>query len=255
MPARPWSRIEFGSAGGVLEFFAAAGPSGLRCGKPEPPMSASPITGPTTIDPLPAALRALAARGEPRRYRKGVLLIQEGDRGDTLYIVLSGSVKAYSVDERDREIVYGIYEAGQYFGEMSFDGGPRSASVITLEPTQCVAVTRQALRAHIAADPDFALELLGRVISRAREATRIARDLAFLGVYERLVRLFDGLADPAAADGTRLLPRRLTHQEIANRICASREMVTRILKDLQTGGFVVPEGAGWRLPKALPQRW
>jgi len=249
------SRIEFGSADGVLEFFAAVGPSGLRCGKPVPPMPASPTTGPTTIERLPGALRALAARGEPRRYRKGVLLIQEGDRGDTLFIVLSGSVKAYSVDERDREIVYGVYAAGDYFGEMSLDGGPRSASVITLEPTQCVAITRQTLRAHIAADPDFAIELLGRVISRAREATRIARELAFLGVYERLVRLLDALAAPATADGTRLLAKRLTHQDIANRICSSREMVTRILKDLQTGGFVVPEGAGWRLPKALPQRW
>jgi CRP/FNR family cyclic AMP-dependent transcriptional regulator len=248
------SRIEFGSADGVLEFFAVSGPPGPRCGKPVPPMSASPSNGLATIEQLPGALRALAARGEPRRYRKGVLLIQEGDRGDTLYIVLSGSVKAYSVDERDREIVYGIYSAGHCFGEMSLDGGLRSASVITLEPTQCVAITRQTLRDHIAVDPDFAIELLGRVISRAREATRIARELAFLGVYERLVRLLDGLATPAP-DGARVLPRRLTHQDIANRICSSREMVTRILKDLQTGGYIVPDGPGWRLPKALPQRW
>src|SRR5689334_1294257 len=100
----------------------------------------------TLADPSwPETLRTLVARGEPRRYRKGTLLIQEGDIGETLFIVLSGRVRAFSTNERDREIVYGDYGAGEYLGEMSLDGGPRSASVITLEPTVCVVITRKTL--------------------------------------------------------------------------------------------------------------
>ncbi len=94
------------------------------------------------------ALRALAQCGELRRYRKGVLLIQEGDRGDTLYIILSGSVKAFSTDQRDREITYGTYGPGQYLGEMSLDGGPRSASVISARSSRArpCASTLRAIR-------------------------------------------------------------------------------------------------------------
>ncbi|HET9978396.1 MAG TPA: cyclic nucleotide-binding domain-containing protein, partial [Burkholderiaceae bacterium] len=82
----------------------------------------------TTV--LSPALRALAARGAPRSYRKGTLIIEEGTQGDTLYLLLSGRVRAFSSDARGREVVYGVYGAGDYFGEMSLDGGPRSASVI-----------------------------------------------------------------------------------------------------------------------------
>lgn len=217
-------------------------------------MRPSPSAPPPSIDSLPAPLRTLAARGEPRRYRKGTLLIQEGEHGDTLFIVLGGKVKAFSVDERDREIVYGVYGAGEYLGEMSLDGGPRSASVITLEATTCVVITRHSLRAHIAANPEFAFELLERVIHRARLATRSARDLALLDVYGRVVHLLDDLT-VRHPDGTRVIATRLTHQEIANRVGSSREMISRIFKDLLAGGFVVVQGVGWILPKALPPRW
>ena len=203
---------------------------------------------------LPAPLRTLAARGEPRRYRKGTLLISEGDHGDTLFIVLSGRVKAFSTDERDREIVYGVYGAGEYLGEMSLDGGPRSASVITLEPTVCVVITRHTLREHIAANPEFAFELIARVIHRARVATQSARSMALLDVYGRVVQLLDELAAPQP-DGRRLIAERLTHAEIASRVGCSREMVSRLLKDLERGGHLLSAGSGWGLPRRLPPHW
>jgi CRP/FNR family cyclic AMP-dependent transcriptional regulator len=210
------------------------------------PVAAKPV--------VPESLRTLVARGEPRRYRKGTLLIQEGELGDTIYIVLSGKVKAFSVDERDREIVYGIYGPGEYLGEMSLDGGPRSASVITLEPTACAVVTRQTLREHIAANPEFAFELLTRVIHRARVATQNARNMALLDVYERVVRLLEGLAR-RQADGTRTIAERLTHLEIAGRVGCSREMVSRLMKDLERGAYLTRNSVGWILSDALPQRW
>ena len=217
-------------------------------------MQASPPLPTDPLTELPAPLRTLASRGEPRRYRKGTLLIQEGDQGDTLFIILSGRVKAFSTDERDREIVYGVYGPGEYLGEMSLDGGPRSASVITLEATVCVVITRHTLREHIAANPEFAFELLGRVIRRARLATQSARSMALLDVYGRVVGLLNELS-VAQPDGARLIADRLTHQQIASRVGCSREMVSRLMKDLESGGYLAVAGRQMRLLRKLPSRW
>jgi CRP/FNR family cyclic AMP-dependent transcriptional regulator len=203
---------------------------------------------------VPESLRTLVARGQPRRYRKGTLLIQEGELGDTIYIVLSGKVKAFSVDERDREIVYGVYGPGEYLGEMSLDGGPRSASVVTLEATACAVVTRQTLRDHIAANPEFAFELLARVIHRARMATQSARNMALMDVYGRVVLLLQQLA-VEQADGTALIRDRLTHQDIASRVGCSREMVSRLLKDLERGQHIEHRHDGLALSSRLPEHW
>jgi CRP/FNR family cyclic AMP-dependent transcriptional regulator len=205
-------------------------------------------------DTLPATLRGLAARGTPRRYPKGVMLIHEGDVGDMLFIVVSGRVKAFSTDDGEREIVYGVYGAGEYIGEMSLDGGPRSASVITLEPTVCVMITRHTLSQHIAAHPEFAFELLERVIRRARMATLSARNMALLDVYGRVVRLLDELAVPQA-DGRRIISPRLKHAEMAHRVGCSREMISRLMKDLENGGYVVPAKNAWLLERPMPARW
>jgi CRP/FNR family transcriptional regulator, cyclic AMP receptor protein len=209
-----------------------------------------PLSNPLFSD----SLRALARRGEVRRYRKGTVLIEEGDRGDTIYIVLSGRLRAYASGDRGREITYGVYGPGEYLGEMSLDGGPRSASVETLEPSQCSVVTRQTLREHIAEQPEFAFELLSKVIRRARSATHGAKQLALNDVYGRLAALLNEQA-VARPDGGREIAERLTHRDIANRLGCSREMVSRLLKDLEVGGYIEPSGASLRIAKALPARW
>lgn len=204
--------------------------------------------------PLDARLRALAARGSLRRYRKDALLIQEGDTGDTLYIVLSGRLRSFSQDLQGREITYAIVGPGQFVGEMSLDGGPRCASVTAIEDTVCAAVDRDTLQRFIAIEPAFAFELLAVVIGRARRATESTRALALMDVYERIVQLIDATAEPAD-DGARIVRERLTHQEMANRIGASREMVSRIMKDLSTGGYVEPVGKGLVVRRVLPPSW
>jgi CRP/FNR family transcriptional regulator, cyclic AMP receptor protein len=212
-------------------------------------------TDPPDLNVLPVALRALAARGTPRSYRKGTLIIEEGTQGDTLYLLLAGRVKAFSSDARGREMVYGVYGAGDYFGEMSLDGGPRSASVMAETLCSCAVLTRQTLREHIKAEPEFAFELIARVIGRARLATQSARSMALLDTYGRLVQLLESAA-VAQADGTRAVGGGLTHAAIAARIGCSREMVSRLLKDLVAGGYV--QVAADRLllkPRSLPLRW
>ncbi len=203
---------------------------------------------------LPAPLRDLAAQGTLRRYRANTTLIEEGDRGDSLFVVLSGSLRIFCADPNGREITLAIYGPGEYVGEMSLDGGPRSASVSTEEASVCAVVSGEALRQHLAACPEFTLELIQRLIRRTRLATESARSLALLDAYGRLVRLFDGLA-AARADGTRVLAQRLTHREIAQRIGCSRELVSRLLKDLQQGGYVALEAQRYALLRKLPAKW
>jgi CRP/FNR family cyclic AMP-dependent transcriptional regulator len=202
----------------------------------------------------PESLRALVVRGDLRRYRKGTILIQEGDVGNTLFVVLQGRVKVYCVDNNDKEITFGVFGAGEYFGEMALDGGPRSASVITLEPTVCAVVHRQALLDFIAERPEFSFEMLSKVIQRLRMATRDARNLAFIDVYGRITRLINELATPRL-DGLRAVAERITHQEIASRAGCSREMVSRILKDLVNGGYIALQDRRIVLLAKLPQRW
>jgi len=206
------------------------------------------------IAALSDSLRPLAQRGEVKRFRKGQRLIEEGSLGDTLFVILAGRLRAYSADDRGRQIVYGVYGAGEYLGEMSLDGGPRSASVDALEATVCAVITRHTLNEHIAAHPPFAFELIARVIGRARLATKSARSLALLDTYTRLAQLLESLALPQPNGGA-LIPKRLTHAEVAGRVGCSREMVTRLLKDLERGGYVAVDGDGWRLARSLPRRW
>ncbi len=219
-------------------------------------MDASPEPQPDPLlDRLPPALRALAARGKIRRYRKGAVVIQKGTRGDEVYVVLQGRVRAYSTDAGGREISFAIDGAGSYFGEMALDGGPRSASVAALEATVCAVVTRQTVWEHVGSDPAFARSLIERLIGRIRWTTAHARDLALFDVYGRLRRLLEGLAGDAPAHAERPIPERITHLDIANRLGSSREMVSRLLKDLERGGYIRTARASVTLLKPLPERW
>ncbi|MFO1213640.1 MAG: Crp/Fnr family transcriptional regulator [Burkholderiaceae bacterium] len=221
------------------------------------PSRAMPSLPPCQPDPLATlseSLRALARRGEIRHYRKHTLLIEEGDRGDTLYLILAGRLRSYASGDKGREITYGIYGPGEYLGEMSLDGGPRSANVVTLDDCSCAVVTRTTLQQHIAEHPEFAFELIAKVIRRARAATLSAKQLALNDVYGRLVQVLSGLAVEQPG-GTRLIEERLTHQALAHRLGCSREMVSRLMKDLEHGAYVEARDGRLVLLRPLPSRW
>jgi CRP/FNR family cyclic AMP-dependent transcriptional regulator len=200
-------------------------------------------------------LRLLAGRGDIRRYAKGTMLIQEGDIGDTVYVILAGRMRTFSIDHASgREVTYGTFGPGETLGELGLDGGPRSASVIALETSVCSVVARPTLEAFIAEKPAFAFELLAKVIHRARTTTDATRTMALNDVYGRLRRLLDSLAGAPGEEG-RLVGERLTHQDIANRIGCTREMVSRVMKDLEKGGYVKADAGRLCLLKPLPARW
>lgn len=200
-------------------------------------------------------VEALAALGTTRHFRRGALLIQEGDLGDSLYIVQHGRLRSFLADNTGKELTLSLHGPLEYVGEMALDGGPRSAHVEALEATQCSVVSRAILLAYISAEPEFSMELLARVIRRARLATESARSVAMIDVYGRLVRLLDQFAGPCNDNGERVLQERLTHQAIAQHLACSREMVSRLLKDLETGGYVAVRDRWIWLLKSLPARW
>jgi len=193
--------------------------------------------------------------GVQRHYRRGALLIQEGELGDTIYIVQQGRLRAFLGDGQGKELTLGIYGPLEYVGEMSLDGGPRSANVEAVEASVCSVVSRATLLAYIAEHPEFALELMGRLIRRARLATESARSVALIDVYGRLVRLLTQLAGEPDANGERVLQERMTHQTMAQQLACSREMVSRLLRDLETGGYIAVRERWIWLLKPLPARW
>ena len=216
-------------------------------------MSRSPAAS-RPVAALSPALEALARRGVERAFAKDAIVLSEGDVGDTLFVILRGSVKVFAMDEAGREITYGTIAAGDYFGEMSLDGGPRSASVMTLEPTLCSVVTSGAVREHLEATPAFAMDLITQIIKRARTATESARSMALLDVYRRLARHLESIEGPGRA-AQPLVLHGVTHQDLAARVGASREMVSRLLKDLERGGYVSLATRRITLLKKLPARW
>lgn len=205
---------------------------------------------------LPEPLRLFAARGVVRSYPKKAVLINEGEQGDSIFVLMKGGAKVFSMDEEGREITYSTIQAGDYFGEMSLDGGPRSASVITLEQSTCSVVSRTGVEAHLLEYPEFAMNIVVQVIRRARVATEAARNMALLDVYGRLIAVLEKYDGPRTQnDDDSVTLEAITHQEIASRVGASREMVSRLLKDLERGAYVKMGTKRITLLRKMPARW
>ncbi|TMG84275.1 MAG: cyclic nucleotide-binding domain-containing protein, partial [Betaproteobacteria bacterium] len=140
-----------------------------------------------SADPLgplaPETLRQIAASGVIRTYPKNTIIINEGEIADSLYILLSGRMKVYASNAAGREVVIAFHGPGEYVGEMSLDGSPRSASVMTVEPTTCAVVNRASFLEFLLAHPEFALHLIEKLIQRVRLTTENVKSLALSDVY------------------------------------------------------------------------
>jgi CRP/FNR family cyclic AMP-dependent transcriptional regulator len=194
----------------------------------------------------------LAERGDVRRVARGELLIREGEFSESLFILLSGKLRVFTQDERGREVIYNSLDAGEVFGEMFLDGGPRSASVKALSEADCIEVRGSEIREFMRAYPHFSETLVVKLIERLRHATLQIRSLALDGVFARTVTAIAELA--TGPPGERYLSASVTQQEIANRIGATREMVNHVFRDLHKAGVLVrDEHGGWLIAKVLPR--
>jgi len=215
------------------------------------------VTAPLPADPFAPlrqeTLRAIAETGVVRQFPKQTVLIHDGDVGDALYILLAGRVKVYASNAAGREVVIDFHGPGECVGEMSLDGSTRSASVMTVEPTTCAIVNRAHFREFILAHPDFAMYLIEKLIHRVRVTTENVKSLALSDVYGRLARLLHALA--TEVNGKLAVREKLTQQEIADRIGASRDMIGKLMKDLVAGGYLYVEERTITILRKLPTGW
>src|ERR1051326_4620934 len=165
-----------------------------------------------TAEVLPKALLdEIASFATVRTYPKHAVIVTEKDDTDSLYVILGGKARVYVSDEKGREAVLNQIGVGEYFGEVTLDGGPRSASVMALEECRCGVIRRAELTAFIERNPGFALHLVRKLAHRVRELTENVRSLALMDVYGRVARLLLELAEQK--DGRLVVSEPLTHKE------------------------------------------
>jgi CRP/FNR family cyclic AMP-dependent transcriptional regulator len=214
------------------------------------------LSGVELFDELSETELSVLAQGASRHhYPKGAVLISEGDHTDTLFVVLSGKLRVYASGEEGREVTLNTLGPGDHFGELAvMDESPRSASVVTLAPSELAAISRAGFLACLAEHPALAVSLIRILAGRVRRLTENVKNLALLDVYGRVARTLLELAQPDD-EGQQRIDQRLTHQEIANMVGASREMVSRIMKDLTSGGYVTVGKDHMIIKERLPRRW
>ncbi len=197
-------------------------------------------------------LQTIAKKAAIKSFDKNAVVITEGEFTKSLYVIVSGRVKIFLDDENGKELVLDSKGSGEYFGEMVLDEGPRSASVMTTEPSTFAVISTTDFKALLLKHPEISLHVIKNLIRMARGLDENVRSLAMLDVYGRVSRM---LLDMAVEQGGRLvIPERLTQQEMASRVGTSREVINRIIRDLTAGGYIRIEEKTIIINKPLPSR-
>jgi CRP/FNR family cyclic AMP-dependent transcriptional regulator len=180
-----------------------------------------------------------------KSYPKGSVILFEDDPGDALFVVRAGRVKVVLVAEDGREVILGILSVGEHFGELALiDDQPRSAHVIAMEDSALLVLRREDFRKRVEANPSVAWSLLSELSRRLRRADGQIGSLVLLDVPGRIARM---LVDTADEGGGPLIEKALTHQTIAHVIGASRETVSRAMREFQDSGWISTEGRRIRI--------
>jgi CRP/FNR family cyclic AMP-dependent transcriptional regulator len=187
-------------------------------------------------------LRMLASVVTRKSATRSTTVMAGGDATDSLYIVLSGRLKVMMSDADGKEVILSILGPGEFFGEMGLiDDAPRSASVVAIEACELLSIAKRDFKKCLAENFEMAMAVMRGLVRRLREADRKIGSLALLDVYGRVARLLLDMSE--TVEGEKIVTKRLPKQEIAKMIGASREMVSRVMKDLQMGGYIEVRGS------------
>jgi CRP/FNR family cyclic AMP-dependent transcriptional regulator len=187
-------------------------------------------------------LRMLATVVSRRSAPRSTTVMAGGDPTDSLYIILSGRLKVMMSDADGKEVILTLLGPGEFFGEMGLiDDEPRSASVVAIEACELLSITKRDFKKCLAENFEMAMAVMRGLVRRLREADRKIGSLALLDVYGRVARLLLDMAENVG--GEKIVTKRLPKQDIAKMIGASREMVSRVMKDLQMGGYIEVRGS------------
>ena len=172
-----------------------------------------------------------------KSFPRGTTIIAAGDVTDSLYVVISGRLKVMISDDEGREVILAILGPNEFFGEMGLiDDAPRSASVVALEACELLSLSKRDFRRCLAENFEMAMTVMRGLVTRLREADQKIGSLALMDVYGRVAHLLLEMAE--TVDGRKVVTKKLAKQDIAKMIGASREMVSRVMKDLQSGGYI-----------------
>ena len=177
-----------------------------------------------------------------KSYPRGTTIISAGDLTDSLFVIISGRLKVMMSDDEGREVILAILGSNEFFGEMGLlDDSPRSASVVALEACELLTLSKRDFKKCLSENFELSMAVMRGLVRRLREADKKIGSLALMDVYGRVARLLLEMAE--TIDGQKVVTKKLAKQDIAKMIGASREMVSRVMKDLQAGGYIEVRGS------------
>jgi CRP/FNR family transcriptional regulator, cyclic AMP receptor protein len=178
-----------------------------------------------------------------RRYRRGEIIVEHGRKSNALFILLTGRARVLTSDSRGREVILAVLQPGDYVGEMSLiDNEPHSATVRAEVQTDMLVLGRAEFARCLPENSSLSYAILRGLVQRLRNADRQIESLALLDVYGRVAR---SLLDMAEQNGDQLLIRnKVSRQDMAKIVGASREMVSRVMKDLEERGVIQTQENG-----------
>ncbi len=198
-------------------------------------------------------IEMVAAQAVTRQFPKNTVIVSQGDDTDSFYVIVQGKVDVFLQNDKGKEIIINTLGLCESFGELAPLGGiPRQASIITTEDSTFGIISRQVFMDTLLVKPSIGMRIIDLLIGRIQDLTEEVSSLALEDVYNRVVRV---LYKHAAEVGDKLVTEKLTQQDIASRVGATREMVHRILKELKTGGYISIEGKHITIEKKLPPGW
>ncbi|MBI2748354.1 MAG: Crp/Fnr family transcriptional regulator [Burkholderiales bacterium] len=196
----------------------------------------------------PTQAESLAEAVTKKRFKRGEVLVEQGKIGNSLYIILSGRTRVLMTDSKGREVILATLKAGDYVGEMSLiDSEPHSATVIADQQVDVLVLGRETFLRCLAENTALSFAVMHGLVQRLRNADQKISSLALVGVYGRVAMV---LLDSAVVDDedVLLIREKVSRQDIAKMVGASREMVSQVMKDFEDQGFIkVLEGGQVRV--------
>jgi CRP-like cAMP-binding protein len=179
-----------------------------------------------------------------RRFRRGELVVEQGRKSNALFILLNGRARVLTSDSRGREVILAVLEAGDYVGEMSLiDNDPHSATVRAEIQTDMLVLQRSDFARCLPENSTLSYAILRGLVRRLRNADRQIESLALLDVYGRVARTLLDMAE-TDAEGVQIIRHKVSRQDMAKVVGASREMVSRVMKDLEERGVIETQENG-----------
>ncbi len=179
-----------------------------------------------------------------QRFKRGAMIIEQGKKSGALFIILSGRARVIMTDRRAKEVILNTLGPGDYIGEMSLiDGKSHSASVKTEIQTDVLVLSHDEFVRCLTENQTIAVWIMKGLVQRLRKSSEKVSSLALMDVYGRVAKVLVDAAQPKGEPDLMICDK-MTRQDIAKMVGASREMVSRVMRDFEDQGFITTQEDG-----------